>query len=757
MALPILPLLLVLLVAWLSGRAVERLGYPSILGELAAGILLGPPVLGWLEGDPALDVLAQVGILLMMAYIGMEMDPGELRRASKGGFLAAIGGFVTPFILCYAVIIASGGTVIAALFVGMAAGVTALAANSRILLDLKLLDTRIASVLMAGALIADTLSLLLFAGILGLANTGSVDFVSLALITVKATLFFAVAAAAGQYGLPVLGRIVTKSGPLSANGAFIVAALVTLAFSEGAEIAGMHGILGAFIAGIFLRDRLFGRQMTRSVESGLKQASLGFLAPIFFVTAGFSVSLNVVTESPGMLLALLGLATVGKIVGSALFYLPTGHGWREGLVIGGGMNGRGAVEIVIAQIGLSLGLINQEIFSILVFIAIATTATVPVILRWGVLWLERHGELVRSDDRRSGTLVVGAGPMARTFAALLARAEGAGPVRLVDRNTEACAAARALGLDVVEGDAMDEDVLASAGAASVRNLLALTPNPAVNALVSRVAQSAFRVPHILVHHEGRWTPSRTDGGRTEHESVLEHTGASTAFGTPFHLSDWDYWFDNGRTDLETRRLDAPTDVAETVRRLGGTALALLAEREGVAFPVSAATSLQAGDRLTVVRRQTDAAPESGTFREIIAAAPVVADAGAIDRAALLDLAAARLSEVTRIPSGQLSAAFLDREESGSTVIADGIAVPHGHLPGVGRVAVVVVRSREGIRFPDLAAPVHAAFVIATSDDRRTEYLRTLASIARTVSLPGFMERWMEAADAEELRGMMLKG
>ncbi|MDX1664042.1 MAG: cation:proton antiporter, partial [Candidatus Promineifilaceae bacterium] len=176
----ILNLLLVLLSAWVAGNLVARVGYPSIFGELAAGIILGPPLLGLLHGSEALDVLAEVGVLLMMLYIGMEIDPKELFKASWPGLLAAIGGFVTPFALAYLVVVAMGGTVAAGLFVGIAAGVTSLATKSRILVDLKLLDTRVAHVLMAGALIADTLALLVFAVIIGLFDASGLSAEGLA-------------------------------------------------------------------------------------------------------------------------------------------------------------------------------------------------------------------------------------------------------------------------------------------------------------------------------------------------------------------------------------------------------------------------------------------------------------------------------------------------------------------------------------------------------------------------------------------------
>lgn len=152
----ILNLFLVVLLAWLAANLAQRLKYPAVLGELAVGIVLGPPLLGLLHGGEALDVLGELGILLMMLYVGMEINPRDLGKASWPGLLAAIGGFIVPFVLGYFAVIWLGGTPMGALFVAIAVGVTSLATKSRILADLKLLNTRVAHVLMAGALVSDS-------------------------------------------------------------------------------------------------------------------------------------------------------------------------------------------------------------------------------------------------------------------------------------------------------------------------------------------------------------------------------------------------------------------------------------------------------------------------------------------------------------------------------------------------------------------------------------------------------------------------
>ncbi len=150
-------------------------------------------------------------------------------------------------------------------------------------------------------------------------------------------------------------------------------------FAELAELAGLHSILGAFMAGLFIRDGVFNRQISKEINDIFHDVSIGFFAPIFFVSAGFNVTLDIFQTDLLMLIAVTVVAMVGKIGGTALFYLPSGYGWREGITVGTGMNGRGAVEIIIAGIGLELGIISAEIFSILVFMAIFTTLTVPLI------------------------------------------------------------------------------------------------------------------------------------------------------------------------------------------------------------------------------------------------------------------------------------------------------------------------------------------------------------------------------------------
>ena len=587
MDLPLLDLFLILLAAFAGGRLAIRAGYPSVLGELAAGIVLGPPLLGLLAGGEAIAVLAEVGVLLMMLFIGMEIDPHELGKASSGGILAALGGFVVPFVLGFWVVQASGGTVMAAVFVGMAMGVTSLATKSRILVDLRILDTRIAHVMMAGALVADTLSLLIFAGITSVVAAGSLSLASVALIAVRVLAFFALAWIVGTRLLPPMWRWLQRRG-MDRAGAVPLMLLVALAFAEGAHLAGLHGILGTFVAGLALREAIGERRLSHDLTGLVKDVSLGFLAPVFFVTAGFEVTFAVFTEAPGLLLGVILLATVGKVVGTAVAYLPTGHGWREGVVLGAGMNGRGAVEIIIAGIGLQAGIIDRTTFSILVLMAIATTATVPLFLTWGVRWLEGRGELARSTGR-AGAVIVGAGPLARALATKLA-AHGA--VTLIDRNPEHVRAAREAGFEVVHGDALDATVLAAAGIEEASTVAAATPNAEINVLVTQRARETWLVPNLYA-----LLPREDDGGLF---AVLDAMGGHALFAGPMDPVAWDARIGEGQAAEAVWTVGAEPDAAaETARRLTQRRVLPLALLRGEgARPFGG--DLEPGDRVVVL-------------------------------------------------------------------------------------------------------------------------------------------------------------
>lgn len=593
MELSILNLLLVLFVAWIGGQIAARLGYPSVLGELIAGIIFGPPLLGILYGSEAINVLAELGVLMMMLYIGMEIDPRELGKASKGGVLAALGGFIVPFALGMWIVVASNGTTIAGVFVGMAMGVTSLATKSRILVDLKILDTRIAHVMLAGALVADTLSLIIFAGILSFASAGELDLLMISTISVKVLLFFFVSWLLGLKVFPFLYKWLKQRNITGRTFNATLILLIALAFAELAHLAELHSILGAFIAGLVLREAITVKKLSHELTDLVKDVSLGFLAPIFFVTAGFQVSLEVLHSDTTLLVGTIVLATVGKVVGTTLFYLPSGYGWREGLTIGAGMNGRGAVEIVIAGIGLNAGIISQEIFSILVFMAIITTATVPVFLKMGVEWLDKRNELIRSTIGKEDIVIVGAGSLARLFAKALVSKR---PITMIDSNETNCKKAAEMGLKAHYGDALDDIILRDAGIDSTGTLISMTPNAEVNVLIAKRSYEEFLVPQIY--------SAIIDEREKGLIKQLEAVGGKQLFDRKVNILEWENMINNDQIILEQIKIETGSKT-ELEKKIPSDALPMIIVRENKKYVYDGFESVNKGDLIFTLFRKSD--------------------------------------------------------------------------------------------------------------------------------------------------------
>lgn len=578
--------LVLVLAAALGGGAIARkLGYPAILGELVVGMVLGPPLLGILEIDAALSVLAEVGILLMMLYVGMHLDLSDLAHASRAGLLAAVGGFIVPAVAGVLLVLVFDGGMTAALFVGLAMGVTSLATKSRVLVELRILDTRVAHVMMVGALFADIVALVAFSALLGMDAGGSFEVAALALVAGRAALFVLGAFAVGTYGFPLAGELLRRRGVDNRTTVFLLVVIVALGFGAVAEMAGIHGILGTFLAGLFIRPDVLEARLSRDVERMVQQVSLGFLAPVFFVMAGFAVSLDVIVTDLPLLLAVIAVATIGKIVGTALFYLPSGRGWREGVTVGVGMNGRGAVEVIVAQIALAQGLINETMFSVLVLMALITTATEPILLPRAVGWLRRRGELVRSN-RRLGTIIVGAGEAAREIGKVLAEEE---PVRFIDTNLDNCREAHAEGLEATHGNALDEEILRHAGAGDAQRIIAFTTSSSVNVLVAQMASVNFGVPdaHVVL------TP--LDAGSLG--DLLFDTGSLLIADQPVDVELW-----NRRVRLEGVEMKVLPAAPELVGGMGPRSNAderfpVLVRRDDDLIAYGASLKLEPGDVL----------------------------------------------------------------------------------------------------------------------------------------------------------------
>jgi Kef-type K+ transport system membrane component KefB/nucleotide-binding universal stress UspA family protein len=426
-----LQLLSLLLFARVLGGAMRAIRQPAVIGELAAGLVLGPSVLGhlapglhgWLFPDDPLQRAmlagpAWIGVFLLLILTGSETDLGLIRRLGWATGRVAVGSLVLPVLAGVGLGVVLPAEFLGeraqrevfALFMGTALGISALPVIAKILSDLDLMRRNVAQVLLAAAMADDIAGWILLGMVAGLAQSGSVDAARLAVTIGGLAVFLALAFSLGQRAVDALlrGVLLRRWGP---SASLTAALLVALAFGATTHAIGLEAVFGAFIAGIVL-----GRSRFHEAEAfaQLDGVTRSFFAPLFFATAGLRVDLGLLRDPEvlGWGLAVVAAASVSKAggayLGSRLAGLPT----REGLALGVGLNARGAVEIVVATVGLSIGVLNPSSYTVVVLLAIVTSMMAPPLLRLVIRdWPGSDEEQARLAQERQlgGNVLVRAG------------------------------------------------------------------------------------------------------------------------------------------------------------------------------------------------------------------------------------------------------------------------------------------------------------------------------------------------------------
>jgi Kef-type K+ transport system membrane component KefB/nucleotide-binding universal stress UspA family protein len=395
-----LQLFALLLTARALGGALRAIGQPAVIGELAAGLLLGPSVFGhlapglhgWLfPNDPLQRALlagpAWIGVFLLLILTGLETDPALIRSLGRATARVAVGSLVLPvlagvglgFALPDGFVGESTERLVFALFMGTALGISALPVIAKILSDLDLMRRNIAQVLIAAAMADDLAGWILLGMVARLAKSGTVDATRLAITVAGLAIFLGAIFTIGQRAVDALLRLVRTRG-WGAPAHLTAVMLLALASGAATHAIGLEAVFGAFIAGIVLgRSRFHDTDVFEPIE-GLTRS---FFAPLFFATAGLRVDLGLFRD-PALLAwgaAVIGVASISKAGGAYLGARFAGLPTREGLALGIGLNARGAVEIVVATVGLSLGVLNPASYALVVLLAVVTSMIAPPLLR----------------------------------------------------------------------------------------------------------------------------------------------------------------------------------------------------------------------------------------------------------------------------------------------------------------------------------------------------------------------------------------
>ncbi|MGM1058353.1 cation:proton antiporter [Saccharothrix sp. Mg75] len=401
----LLQLTVLLGVAFALGKLASRFNLPAVVGELAAGVLLGPsllahaipPLSNWLfpadaEQIHLLDAVGQIGVLMLVGFTGMHVDMGLVRRKGRTAAWVSAGGLFIPLALGVAVGMVLPASLLAgdterlvfALFLGVAMCVSAIPVIAKTLLEMKLLHRNIGQLTVSAAAVDDVVGWSLLSVVSAMATAGMrAGHVALTIGSLAAVLVVAL----------VLGRPVVKVGLTWANKSsdpavtVAVVALLFFASAAGTHALGLEPILGTFICGVLLSS---SGLLDRQKIAPLRTFVMGVLAPIFFATAGLRMDLTELAKPPVLLAALvvLVIAVLGKFVGAYLGARLSKLSHWEGLALGAGLNARGVIEVVVAMVGLRLGVLTTAGYTIVVLVAVVTSLMAPPMLRYAVRRIE---------------------------------------------------------------------------------------------------------------------------------------------------------------------------------------------------------------------------------------------------------------------------------------------------------------------------------------------------------------------------------
>lgn len=401
----IISLCLILLLGKLLASLFEKLGLPAVVGEITAGLLLGPTVLNWISPDPTLAVLAELGVILLLFAIGCETSIKHLALAGRPAVAIACVGIVAPFIVvALSSVLWLTDSVFTAIYLGCALTATSIGISLRVLASAGQSQTPVGHTILGAAVIDDVAGVILLSLLFNFASQGQFDAISALWLMAKLLLFLAIAPPLAR-GLLYLARGLKPLADKAGYEVIITLSLICL-FAWLAHLFGAPALLGGFAVGLAL-SRQFVSPVNRYLVNPFKfthsmerssQSLVQVFGPIFFVYVGIRLDLSQLDLSAAGVLLLLWLsvlAIASKLV-SGWF---AGKAWQAKAVAGSAMVPRGEVGLVFAELGLQTGIIDTKLFTELVVIIAITTLVGPILLKWSLTQLHRHPMLPAGDKK----------------------------------------------------------------------------------------------------------------------------------------------------------------------------------------------------------------------------------------------------------------------------------------------------------------------------------------------------------------------
>jgi Kef-type K+ transport system membrane component KefB len=368
-----LSMLLIFVTAKLMAEMAERIGQPGIVGEILAGVLIGPSVLGWLAPSEFLSALSDLGAMFLLFRVGLEVKSSELLKVGGTATLVAFCGVVVPFIMGTGILLAWGAKTNEAIFVGASMVATSVGITASVLSAKGLLQEISSKIILAAAVIDDVIGLLVLAVVSSVTH-GQVNVFQLSITAIAATAFTVIVAKWGTHAMNQVVPRIERSWKI-AESRFVMAMALLFTLALVAIYTGVAAIVGAFLAGLALGES------TGERERNLAQGVSELLVPFFLAGIGLHVDLTAFARASTAVLALviLAAAVVSKFIGCGLGAL--GLGKADALRVGVGMVPRGEVGMVVAQLGLSFGILSRSSYGVVVFMSVATTIVAPPLIK----------------------------------------------------------------------------------------------------------------------------------------------------------------------------------------------------------------------------------------------------------------------------------------------------------------------------------------------------------------------------------------
>ncbi len=382
-------LLIILLAARLFAEIAVRLKSPSVIGELFAGIVIGPSLFGWIEPVEALKLMAEIGVILLLFEVGLGTDIKRLVRSGAKSILVAIIGFIAPlllgFLIGYSFI---GLTLLESLFIGGTLTATSIGITVRVLTDLKINNSHEGQIVLGAAVLDDVLGVMLLALLYEFSIGGGVNWVNATKVLVFVSTFFILAPVLAKFMSVIIKHFCTVSEIPGLLPTTIVS--LVLFFAWLAHVVGAPELLGGFAAGLALSRRFFlplgvtlhkDENFAKLIEQQM-QPIITLFTPIFFVVVGLSINLRVIDwMSPqvwGFSLLVLLAAITGKMMGAFVIR----ESWASRIMIGMSMVPRGEVGLIFAELGRFSGIFNNEVHAGMVIVIVLTTIIPPFAMKW---------------------------------------------------------------------------------------------------------------------------------------------------------------------------------------------------------------------------------------------------------------------------------------------------------------------------------------------------------------------------------------